>query len=152
MRTSSHPSRAVRSRERLRVALVLGASLCALSACATVPPTAPAPTRPIEAEREVEATAYNSLPGQTEGDPGITAFGRRLRPGMRVLAVSNDLYESGLREGVRVTIEGLPGEWEVADRMPARWRNKIDVYMGVDEAAAHAWGVRHVKIRWRDAR
>jgi 3D (Asp-Asp-Asp) domain-containing protein len=66
---------------------------------------------------------------------------------MRVIAVSDDLYEQGLREGVRVQIEGLPGEWEVADRMASRWRKRIDIYMGDDEAAARAWGTRRVKLR-----
>jgi 3D (Asp-Asp-Asp) domain-containing protein len=68
---------------------------------------------------------------------------------MRVIAVSDDLYAQGLREGVRVRIDGLPGEWEVGDRMASRWRKRIDIYMGEDEAAALAWGTRRVTVRLR---
>lgn len=96
----------------------------------------------------VTATAYNSLPGQTEGDPTLAAWGDRLEPGMRAIAVSHDLIDLGLRRGARVRIEGLPGEFVVLDKMASRWRRKIDVYMGVDREAAIAWGIRKVRIRW----
>jgi len=102
-----------------------------------------------EHEMEVWATAYNSLPGQTDGRPDLTAFGTRLEPGMRVVAVSSDLYDLGLKQGTRLQIEGLPGEWQVADRMNSRWRRKIDLYMGTDVRAAREWGARKVTIRWR---
>jgi 3D (Asp-Asp-Asp) domain-containing protein len=105
---------------------------------------------PAEPERELEvtATAYNSLRGQTDGNPSITAYGIRLRPGMRIVAVSRDLEALGLREGVKLQIEGLDGEWQVGDRMHRRWKRKIDVYMGEDVRAARRWGVRRVLIRW----
>jgi 3D (Asp-Asp-Asp) domain-containing protein len=45
----------------------------------------------------------------------------------------------------------MPGEWVVLDRMHSRWRRKIDVYMGTDEARALAFGERKVRIRWRPA-
>ena len=44
------------------------------------------------------------------------------------------------------------GEWVLLDRMHSRWRRKIDVYMGVDEARALEFGERKVRIRWRPAR
>ena len=97
---------------------------------------------------EVTATAYNSLPGQTQGDPRVTAWGHRLEPGMRAIAVSRDLLELGLGHGTRVRIEGLEGEYRVLDKMARRWRKKIDVYMGLDEKAAREWGVRRVRIFW----
>jgi 3D (Asp-Asp-Asp) domain-containing protein len=97
----------------------------------------------------VTATAYNSLPDQTSGDPTLTASGERLRPGLRALAVSDDLFERGLGFGTRVEIEGVPGEWTVLDRMHGRWRKKIDLYMGRDRDAALAFGERRVRIRWR---
>ena len=50
---------------------------------------------------------------------------------------------------VVLTIDGLEGEYRVLDRMPSRWRMKIDIYMGEDVGAAKAWGKRKVKIRWR---
>ncbi|MGH0036837.1 MAG: 3D domain-containing protein [Myxococcota bacterium] len=97
----------------------------------------------------VTASAYNSTPGQTSGDPFVGAWGDRLEPGMRAIAVSRDLLALGLRRGARVEIEGLAGEYRVLDKMARRWRRKIDVYMGVDEKAARQWGVRQVRIRWK---
>lgn len=102
-----------------------------------------------ELELEVTATAYNSLPGQTNEQPDLTAWGDRLEPGMKAIAVSRDLIERGLRHGVEVEIEGLPGVWVVRDKMARRWRSKIDIYMGHDVQAAREWGKRRVTIRWR---
>jgi len=104
-----------------------------------------------EAERSlvVMASAYNSLPEQTAGDPRLAAWGDVLEPGMKAIAVSRDLIELGLVHGARVRIEGLPGEYAVLDKMARRWRRKIDIYMGDDVEAARAWGVREVRIHWR---
>ena len=96
----------------------------------------------------VKASAYNSLPGQTSGDPTLTAWGDTLEAGMQAIAVSRDLVDLGLGHGVRVRIEGLPGEYVVRDKMAKRWRRKIDIYMGANVEAARAWGVREVRIRW----
>lgn len=104
--------------------------------------------RPAERTLVVTATAYNSVRGQTDGNPSIAAWGDRLRPGMRAIAVSHDLIRMGLGRGARVRIEGLPGDWVVLDRMHARWRKRIDIYMGVDVHAARQWGRRQVRIRW----
>jgi 3D (Asp-Asp-Asp) domain-containing protein len=108
----------------------------------------PALAEGAERSIDVVATAYNSLPGQTQGDPRVAAWGDVLVPGVRAVAVSPDLVELGLRRGVRVRIDGLRGEFVVLDRMPARWRRRIDLYMGTDEAAALAWGRRRVTIRF----
>ena len=99
---------------------------------------------------EVTATAYNSVPSQTDGDPNITAWGDRLEPGMNVIAVSRDLIELGLSHGAEVTIDGLPGLWVVRDKMAKHWKRKIDIYMGDDVSAARKWGRRRVTIRWSD--
>jgi 3D (Asp-Asp-Asp) domain-containing protein len=69
---------------------------------------------------------------------------------MRIVAVSRDLEDVGLREGVVLTIVGEEGEWTVGDRMNGRWRRKIDLFMGNDVQAARDWGERRVRIRWRD--
>jgi 3D (Asp-Asp-Asp) domain-containing protein len=131
-------------------ALLVCAAIVAFAACSSLRRPHTEPEKPsLAREFEVEATAYNSLAEQTHGDPNDTAFGKRLQPGMRVIAVSDDLYAQGLREGVRVRIDGLPGEWEVGDRMASRWRKRIDIYMGEDEAAALAWGTRRVTVRLR---
>lgn len=96
----------------------------------------------------VQASAYNSLPGQTEGDPARAAWGDRLEPGMKVIAVSRDLLEMGLDYNTEVRIQGLPGSYRVLDKMHPRWKRKIDIYMGEDIQAAREWGVRQVTISW----
>jgi hypothetical protein len=67
---------------------------------------------------------------------------------MRAIAVSRDLEARGLKRGVEVEIDGLDGRYTVLDRMARRWKDKIDIYMGDDVAAARTWGKRQVTIRW----
>jgi 3D (Asp-Asp-Asp) domain-containing protein len=112
------------------------------------PEPATAPVAPEEEELLVMATAYNSLPSQGTGDGTVTAWGDRLAPGMKTIAVSHDLLALGLSRGVRVRIEGLAGHYTVLDRLPRRWSRRIDIYMGTDVKAARAWGKREVQIRW----
>ncbi|MCK5768950.1 hypothetical protein [Algiphilus sp.] len=101
-------------------------------------------------EMTVTASAYNAVPGQTTAvDPDLAAWGDRLEPGMQVIAVSRDLLREGLVRGSQVRIEGLPGTWVVMDKMHARWRRKIDLFMGDDRRAVREWGIREVAIRWR---
>jgi len=101
----------------------------------------------------VTATAYNSTHAQTDATPHVGAWGDHLdqaiQPGVRVIAVSQDLLKKGLRRGQRVRIHGLKGEFVVLDKMPRRWRNRIDIYMHKDVRAARDWGRRRVKISWR---
>ncbi len=97
----------------------------------------------------VTATAYNSLPEQTDSTPDIAAWGDRLRPGMKVIAVSRDLLKKyGLKHKDKVQISGLEGEYLVLDKMNKRWRKKIDIYMGKDRRKALKWGRKNVTIRW----
>jgi len=99
----------------------------------------------------VTATAYNSVAGQTNANPAITAFGDTLKPGLKAIAVSRDLLDSGLLHHTKVHIQGLPGTYRVLDKMNRRWRKKIDIYMGTDVKAARAWGKRDVRIEWQPA-
>ena len=110
------------------------------SSCATLTP-------PHE-ELVVTATAYNALRGQTDGTPEVGAWGDTLRPGVRSIAVSQDLLALGLVRGSRVRIEGLRGEYQVLDTMPRRWQRRIDIFMGKDHRAARSWGKRKVRIQW----
>ena len=97
----------------------------------------------------VTATAYNSIPGQTDSTPDIAAWGDRLRPSMKAIAVSKDLLKHyGLSRGDTIKIRGLEGEYTVLDKMHPRWRKKIDIYMGTDRRAAKRWGRRNVAIHW----
>lgn len=97
----------------------------------------------------VTATAYNSVPEQTQGDPTIGAWGDELRPKDRVIAVSPDLIELGLDRGVMVEIEGLLGRYKVLDKTNSRLNRTIDIYMGTDLEAAREWGVRELRVTWR---
>ncbi|WP_279152166.1 3D domain-containing protein [Photobacterium iliopiscarium] len=94
----------------------------------------------------VTATAYNSVSAQTDSNPSIAAWGDRLKPGMKAIAVSRDLLKMGLKHGSKVKISGLPGEYVVLDKMHHRWRRKIDIYMGKNVRAAKNWGKRRVTI------
>lgn len=107
--------------------------------------------RTEEKELQVTATAYNSLSGQTSGNPVEGAWGDTLKPGMKAIAVSRDLLDSGLTRGTKVRIDDLPGEYKVLDKMNRRWTRKIDVYMGAGEKDAKEWGKRTVTIRWKKA-
>lgn len=102
-----------------------------------------------EHQLEVTATAYNSHKSQTSGNPRIAAWGDTLEPGIKAIAVSRDLLDSGLTYGVRVNIEGFPGEYVVTDKMNRRWKKKIDIYMGNDVDKAMEWGRKTVTITWR---
>jgi 3D (Asp-Asp-Asp) domain-containing protein len=116
------------------------ALICVLATCASADS--------IERALAVTATAYNSLPEQTDAEPHLAAWGDPLAPGMKVIAVSRDLIALGLDYGTSVKIEGLPGEYLVLDKMHKRWKKRIDIYMGNDIYAARSWGKRQVEISW----
>ncbi len=98
---------------------------------------------------KVTATAYNSLPSQTSYiHPGITAWGDSLKPGMKYIAVSRDLIRKGLAYNTMVKIEGFDSVYLVKDKMHHRWRNKIDIYMGLDKDKAMKWGRKKVEIQF----
>jgi 3D (Asp-Asp-Asp) domain-containing protein len=97
---------------------------------------------------EVTATAYTSTAGETDSTPTLTAWGDTLKPGMKAIAVSRDLIEMGLSQGVKVLIDGLDGKYTVLDKMDKRWDRKIDIYMGTDVEKAKEWGEREVVISW----
>jgi len=96
----------------------------------------------------VTATAFNSLSKQGQGNPNVGAWGDSITPGVNAVAVSADLVSLGLTRGTKVKIEGLRNEYVVLDRMPAKWKKRIDIYMGIDVKAARAWGKREVNIYW----
>jgi 3D (Asp-Asp-Asp) domain-containing protein len=122
-----------------------------LAPAPAVPEAIAPPGAPEAAQLRVTATAYNSLPSQGVGTGKHGAWGDRLEPGMKTIAVSRDLLELGLTRGMKVEIEGLPGHYTVMDRLPSRWSRRIDIYMGKDVRAARNWGKRQVQIRWPPA-
>jgi len=97
----------------------------------------------------VTATAYTSHVNQTDSTPNIAAWGDRLKPGMKVIAVSRDMLNKyGLKHRSKVRIKGLKGEYLVLDKMNKRWKKKIDIYMGKDLKKAFKWGRRKVELQW----
>ena len=97
----------------------------------------------------VTATAYSSHGNQTDSTPFLAAWNNRLRPGMKIIAVSRDmLTRYGMRNGTKVRIGGLRGFYRVRDKMNKRYRKRIDIYMGLDLRRALKWGRRSVVIYW----
>ena len=151
---------------QLRVASVLLAALATIgcrpseSSCveASDPPVGPS-TRttadhPTHGERHsmwVTATAYCSRPEETSGDPFVAAWGDRLDPDVKSIAVSRNLLDLGLERNTKVWIEvdgREEGPWLVLDKMARRWTDRIDLYYGTDLKAAREWGKRRVRIHW----
>lgn len=99
-------------------------------------------------EMEVMVTAYNSLAGQTDGNPAIAAWGDTLRPDRPSVAVSRDLIGLGLKRGTPVLIEGYQDTFRVKDKMNERFKRHIDIYMGEDLFKARQWGRCRLKIRY----
>ena len=97
---------------------------------------------------EVTATAFNSLAAQTDSNPTFTAWGVELEPGMKAVAISRDLIDQGLGHGTWIRIDGLPGKYQVVDKMNRRYKKRIDIYMGHDKMAARHWGKKTVTISW----
>lgn len=109
------------------------------------------PNKETNCERKsfkVTATAYNSLAYQTNANPNITAFGDSLKPGLRYIAVSRDLLDSGLVHNTQVKIKGFDSLFTVKDKMNRRWRKRIDIYMGNDVKKAKKWGKRKIEIEY----
>lgn len=132
----------------------LGKNFALLTLSGFISMSAPGAYAAIEAESEerkrkrvVTATAYNSVPGQTDDTPWLAAWNNKLKPGQKVIAVSRDLEKLGLTNGAKVEIEGL-GVFTVRDRMNKRWRNKIDIWMESDVKAARKFGAKKLKILW----
>lgn len=100
---------------------------------------------PIAGERgavytiTVPATAYNSLPGQTDSTPSITASGTTTRHGV--------LAANFLPLGTRVKIPELYGDqvFVVEDRMNQRYWYMVDIWME-SYADAIDFGVRNITL------
>ncbi len=96
----------------------------------------------------VIATAYCSSPKETDETPFLAAWGNRLNPNVQSIAVSRDLFDCGLTNGKKVHIDGLEGEFVILDVMHKKWKNKIDIYMGLDRKKALKFGRKKLTIRW----
>ena len=97
---------------------------------------------------DVTATAYNSVPSQTQGNPIIRAWGDSLKLEIPSIAVSRDLLALGITHNTPVKIEGFDSIFLVQDKMNKRWRNRIDIYMGKDIKKAKKWGRKKICIEY----
>jgi len=105
--------------------------------------------RGFKHKMRVIATAYTSHRSQTDRTPFLAAWNNRIRPGMKIIAVSPDLIRKyGITNGTKVKISGLPGIYTVRDKMNKRLRNHIDIYMGTNHRKAIRWGRRRVVLYW----
>ncbi|WP_335965632.1 hypothetical protein [Galbibacter sp. PAP.153] len=95
---------------------------------------------------KVKASAYNSTHKQTVGNPSIGAWGDTLKPGMKAVAISRDLLKLGISRGTPIKIEGYDGIYFVKDKMNARYRMKIDIYMGTNIQKARNFGNQRLLI------
>ncbi len=92
-------------------------------------------------------SAYNSVHWQTDSiDPTVAAWGDTLRPGMKSIAVSRDLIKLGLDHNTMVKIDTFPDTFYVKDKMHWRWKNRIDIYMGLNVKKAREWGKKELMI------
>lgn len=87
----------------------------------------------------VTATAYNSIPNQTDDTPFITASGTHVRSGV----IAANFLPIGTR--VRIPEEFGDQIFVVEDRMNARYTKRLDVWME-DISEARAFGVKPVTI------
>ena len=98
---------------------------------------------------KVTATAYTSHPNQTDKTPFLAAWNNRIRPGMKIIAVSQDLIKKyKLTNGVKVRIKGLKGVFTVRDKMNKRFKRRIDIYMGLNKKKALKWGKKEITLVW----
>ena len=97
---------------------------------------------------DVTATAYNSVPSQTQGNPIIAAWGDSLKLEIPSIAVSRDLLALGITHNTPVKIEGFDSIFLVKDKMNKRWRNRIDIFMGKDIKKAKKWGRKKICIEY----
>jgi 3D (Asp-Asp-Asp) domain-containing protein len=117
---------------------------------------APAPRPVTRAPRALasfvlRATGYNSLRGQTDGSPFVTATGARTRFG--IVALSRDMLRR-IPYGSLVRLEDLSGRFNymlrgmsfvVEDTMHPRKYGQVDVWFPA-YGQAISWGVRQVRL------
>ena len=90
-----------------------------------------------------EVSAYNSVPGQTDGSPCISADGtdicKRHKKGECIVA--SNAYPLN----TRLRIETI-GDCTVADRTHRRFGHRVDLFMDKDISGARNFGVQRLTI------
>ncbi len=96
----------------------------------------------------VVVTAYNSVPGQTDSTPCITANGHDLCKQYAEIGTGDSIAANGLKFGTRVRFPEIYGDKEfvVRDRMNARYgADRVDVWLPT-VAESKVFGVKRVKM------
>jgi len=81
-------------------------------------------------------------------EPWRGSWGDELTPGTKAVAVSPDLVARGLARGVRMRIEGMPASYHVRHQLADGTRERVEIFMGTDAAAAQRFGTRRARIWW----
>ncbi|HWG84649.1 MAG TPA: hypothetical protein VNT60_04115 [Deinococcales bacterium] len=141
---------AAAAQEAVKAAAVVTAKPPAPATKKPVVAAAPAPRRNL-ASFLLMATGYNSLRGQTDSTPFITATGARTRFG--VVALSRDMLRR-IPYGSQVVIEDLSGRYTsmlrgmtfvVEDTMHPRKTGQVDIWFPAYRQAI-SWGKRRVRL------
>ena len=87
----------------------------------------------------MEASAYNSVPGQTDGSPFKTAIGSLTREGV----IASNYFPIG----TKIQIPDHFGDqvFRVEDRMNPRYHKTLDIWME-EISDAKQWGRRYIKV------
>lgn len=90
-----------------------------------------------------EVSAYTSEVAQTDSTPCISANGSNIC--QLYVEGTNICASNAYPMGTVLEVDGL-GTCIVADRMNARYRNRVDWYMGMDTARALRFGVQKLRV------
>jgi 3D (Asp-Asp-Asp) domain-containing protein len=85
------------------------------------------------------ASAYNSVPGQTDGSPFRTAIGSMTRDGV----IASNYFPIGTK--IRIPDHFGDQVFRVEDRMNKRYHKTLDIWME-EISDAKQWGRRYVKV------
>lgn len=85
------------------------------------------------------ASAYNSVPGQTDGSPFSTAIGSNARDGV----IASNYFPIGTK--IRIPDHFGNKVFRVEDRMNPRYDKTLDIWME-EISDAKQWGRRYVKV------
>lgn len=106
-------------------------------------------------EREVTATVYHAVEGQTDSTPLITASGFNINPinpmSHRIIAISRNLEKDlCLSFGDYVYVDtpdcAYEGIWRIEDRMNRRFTNKIDFLVNKDVLNKFNCNITKIKL------
>ncbi len=87
----------------------------------------------------ITVTSYNSVPGQTDATPFITAFGTPVHDGI--------VATNYLPKGTKVRFPDLYGDkvFVVEDRMNIRYTKQMDIW-SADQQFSRNFGARHLRM------